>query len=104
MGMVRQWQEFFYESRYSHSYMDALPDFVKLAEAYGHVGMKIENPGDVEGALKEALKLKNRLVFMDFITDQAENVFPMIAAGKGQHEMHLSPMQAEVVEEEREMA
>ena len=104
MGMVRQWQEFFYESRYSHSYMDALPDFVKLAEAYGHVGMKIENPGDVEGALKEALKLKNRLVFMDFITDQAENVFPMIAAGKGQHEMHLSPMQAEAVEEEREMA
>ncbi len=104
MGMVRQWQEFFYESRYSHSYMDALPDFVKLAEAYGHVGMKIESPGDVEGALKEALKLKNRLVFMDFITDQAENVFPMIAAGKGQHEMHLSPMQAEAVEEEREMA
>ena len=93
MGMVRQWQEFFYESRYSHSYMDALPDFIKIAEAYGHVGMKIEKPGDVEGALKEALKLKNRLVFMDFITDQAENVYPMIAAGKGQHEMHLSPCQ-----------
>jgi len=91
MGMVRQWQEFFYESRYSHSYMDALPDFIKIAEAYGHVGMKIENPGDVEGALKEALKLKDRLVFMDFITDQSENVYPMIAAGKGQHEMHLSP-------------
>ena len=91
MGMVRQWQEFFYESRYSHSYMDALPDFNKIAEAYGHVGMKIENPGDVEGALKEALKLKDRLVFMDFITDQSENVYPMIAAGKGQHEMHLSP-------------
>ena len=93
MGMVRQWQEFFYESRYSHSYMDALPDFIKIAEAYGHVGMKIEKPGDVEGALKEALKLKNRLVFMDFITDQAENVYPMIAAGKGQHEMHISPCQ-----------
>ncbi len=91
MGMVRQWQEFFYQSRYSHSYMDALPDFVKLAESYGHVGMKIEKPGDVEGALKDALKLKDRLVFMDFITDQAENVYPMIAAGKGQHEMHLSP-------------
>jgi acetolactate synthase-1/2/3 large subunit len=91
MGMVRQWQEFFYESRYSHSYMDALPDFIKIAEAYGHVGMKIEKPGDVEGALKEALKLKDRLVFMDFITDQSENVYPMIAAGKGQHEMHLSP-------------
>ena len=90
MGMVRQWQEFFYESRYSHSYMDALPDFQKLAEAYGHVGMRIERPGDVEGALKEALKLKDRLVFMDFITDQAENVYPMIAAGKGHNEMHLS--------------
>ncbi len=94
MGMVRQWQEFFYESRYSHSYMDALPDFMKLAEAYGHVGMRIENPGDVEGAIKEALKLKDRLVFMDFITDQSENVYPMIAAGKGQNEMHLSPCQA----------
>lgn len=93
MGMVRQWQEFFYESRYSHSYMDALPDFVKLAEAYGHVGMRIDKPGDVEGALKEALKLKDRLVFMDFITDQTENVYPMVAAGKGQHEMHLSPCQ-----------
>ena len=90
MGMVRQWQEFFYQSRYSHSYMDALPDFVKLAEAYGHVGMRIEQPGDVEGALKEAIKLKDRLVFMDFITDQTENVYPMIAAGKGHHEMHLS--------------
>jgi acetolactate synthase-1/2/3 large subunit len=94
MGMVRQWQEFFYESRYSHSYMDALPDFMKLAEAYGHVGMRIENPGDVEGAIREALKLKDRLVFMDFITDQSENVYPMIAAGKGQNEMHLSPCQA----------
>ena len=103
MGMVRQWQEFFYESRYSHSYMDALPDFVKLAEAYGHVGMKIEKPGDVEGALKEALKLKDRLVFMDFITDQAENVYPMIAAGKGHHEMHLSPGQ-QGVDVERELA
>ncbi len=91
MGMVRQWQEFFYERRYSHSYMDALPDFVKLAEAFGHVGMRIENPADVEGALKEAFALKKRLVLMDFITDQSENVYPMIAAGKGQHEMHLAP-------------
>lgn len=89
MGMVRQWQEFFYDRRYSHSYVDALPDFVKLAEAYGHVGMRIESPSDVEGALRDALKLKDRLVFMDFITDQTENVYPMIAAGKGQHEMHL---------------
>ncbi len=90
MGMVRQWQEFFYDRRYSHSYMDALPDFVKLAESYGHIGMYIDKPADVEGALKEALKAK-RLVFMDFITDQAENVYPMVAAGKGHHEMHLYP-------------
>ncbi|MGD8484312.1 MAG: acetolactate synthase 3 large subunit [Thioalkalispiraceae bacterium] len=88
MGMVRQWQEFFYESRYSHSYIDALPDLVKLAEAYGHVGMRIEKPEDVEGALKEAFAMKDRLVFMDFITDQTENVYPMIAAGKGHNEMH----------------
>jgi len=86
--MVRQWQEFFYESRYSQSYVEALPDFVKLAEAYGHVGMLIEKPEDVEGALKEAFAMKDRLVFMDFITDQKENVYPMIAAGKGHHEMH----------------
>jgi acetolactate synthase-1/2/3 large subunit len=89
MGMVRQWQEFFYQGRYAMSYMDALPDFVKLAEAYGHVGMRIEKPGDVEGALKEAMKLKDRLVFMDFITDQGENVYPMIPAGAGQNEMIL---------------
>jgi len=90
MGMVRQWQEFFYGNRYAESYMDALPDFVKLAESYGHVGMKIEKPGDVEGALKEALKLKERLVFLDFITDQTENVFPMVPGGKGISEMILS--------------
>ncbi len=91
MGMVRQWQEFFYKGRYSHSYMDALPDFMKLAESFGHVGMKIEKPADVEPALKEALKLKDRLVFMDFITDQTENVYPMIEAGKAHNQMHLSP-------------
>jgi acetolactate synthase-1/2/3 large subunit len=95
MGMVRQWQEFFYDRRYSHSYMDALPDFVKLAEAFGHVGMRIEKPGDVEGALHEAFAMKNRLVLMDFITDQRENVYPMIAAGKGHHEMHLAPGSSE---------
>jgi acetolactate synthase-1/2/3 large subunit len=103
MGMVRQWQEFFYESRYSHSYMDALPDFIRIAEAYGHVGMRIENPGDVEGALKDALKMKDRLVFLDFITDQKENVYPMVAAGKGQHEMHLAPTQ-QGADIERELA
>jgi acetolactate synthase-1/2/3 large subunit len=89
MGMVRQWQEFFYDRRYSHSYMDALPDFGKLAEAYGHIGMRIEKPGDVEGALSEALNMKDRLVFLDFITDQTENVYPMIPAGAGLNEMIL---------------
>jgi acetolactate synthase I/II/III large subunit len=103
MGMVRQWQEFFYDRRYSHSYMDALPDFVKLAEAYGHVGMRIDKPADVEGALKEALKMKDRLVFMDFITDQTENVYPMVPAGKGLHEMQLKPCKA-VVPTDRELA
>jgi acetolactate synthase-1/2/3 large subunit len=92
MGMVRQWQEFFYDKRYSHSYVDALPDFVKLAESYGHVGMRIENPDDVKGALEEAFAIKDRLVFLDFMTDQSENVFPMVAAGKGHHEMLLSSM------------
>ncbi len=91
MGMVRQWQEFFYDRRYSHSYMDALPDFKKLAESFGHVGMTIEKPGDVDAALREGLGMKDRLVFMDFITDQTENVYPMIAAGSGHHEMHLAP-------------
>lgn len=87
MGMVRQWQEFNYNKRYSHSYVDALPDFVKLAEAYGHVGMLIERPSDVEPALKEAFAMKDRLVFMDFITDQSENVYPMIEAGKAHNVM-----------------
>ncbi len=91
MGMVRQWQEFFYDGRYSHSYVDALPDFVKLSESYGHVGMKIEKPEDLEGAMKEAFSMKDRLVFMDVIIDPTENVYPMIEAGKGHHEMQLSP-------------
>jgi acetolactate synthase-1/2/3 large subunit len=104
MGMVRQWQEFFYESRYSHSYLDALPDFVKLAEAYGHAGMRIEQPGDVEGALREALGAKDRLVFLDFVTDQTENVYPMIAQGKGHHEMHLAPECTVPQSAERELA
>ncbi len=91
MGMVRQWQEFFYESRYSHSYVDALPDFVKLAESFGHVGMRVEKPGDLEGAMREAFGMKDRFVFLDVVVDPTENVYPMIAAGKGHHEMHLSP-------------
>jgi len=89
LGMVRQWQEFFYGNRYSQSYLESLPDFVKLAEAYGHVGMQITRPQDVEGALREALAMKDRLVFMDFLTDKTENVYPMIPAGAGQNEMLL---------------
>jgi acetolactate synthase-1/2/3 large subunit len=89
LGMVRQWQELEYEKRYSHSYMEALPDFVKLAQAYGHVGMRIDRPEDVEPALKEAIALKDRTVFMDFRTDPSENVFPMVQAGKGINEMLL---------------
>jgi acetolactate synthase-1/2/3 large subunit len=89
MGMVRQWQEFFHGNRHAESYMDALPDFVRLAESYGHVGMRIEKPADVEGAMREAFAMKERLVFMDFITDQTENVFPMVPGGKGLSEMIL---------------
>lgn len=91
LGMVRQWQQIEYSKRYSHSYMHSLPDFVKLAEAYGHVGMLIEDPRDVEGALREARRLKDRTVFLDFRTDSTENVFPMVQAGKGITEMLLGP-------------
>jgi acetolactate synthase-1/2/3 large subunit len=88
--MVRQWQEIDYGSRYSESYVDALPDFVKLVESYGHIGMQIENPADVEPAIREAFtKYKDRLVFMNFITDQTENVWPMVKAGRGLTEMLL---------------
>ncbi len=89
MGMVRQWQEFFYEKRYAMSYFDALPDFVALAESYGHVGIKVEKPEDVRAALDEAFSLKDRLVFLDFITDREENVYPMIPTGAGLNEMIL---------------
>ncbi|HEX5684391.1 MAG TPA: acetolactate synthase 3 catalytic subunit [Ideonella sp.] len=89
LGMVRQWQELDYQGRYSHSYMDALPDFVKLAEAYGHVGIKIEKPSEVEPALKELIRLKDRTVFLDVRTDPTENVWPMVKAGKGISEMLL---------------
>jgi len=89
LGMVRQWQELTYNKRYSSSYMDSLPDFVKLAESYGHVGMRIEKKSDVEPALREAFKMKDRTVFMDFQTDPTENVWPMVQAGKGITEMLL---------------
>ena len=90
LGMVRQWQEFFYEKRYAMSYMDALPDFVKLAESYGHLGILVENEADLKPALIEALKQKDRTVFVDVITDQNENVFPMIPAGGAHCDMLLS--------------
>jgi acetolactate synthase-1/2/3 large subunit len=89
LGMVRQWQEFFYQGRYSMSYMEALPDFVKLAEAYGHVGMRIEKPSEVTSALREAMRIRDKAVFLDFVTDQNENVYPMIPAGAGLNEMIL---------------
>jgi acetolactate synthase-1/2/3 large subunit len=89
LGMVRQWQQIDYGGRYSHSYMDALPDFVKLAEAYGHIGLLVEKPSDVEGALREAIRLKDRTVFLDIRTDPTENVWPMVQAGKGISEMLL---------------
>jgi acetolactate synthase I/II/III large subunit len=89
MGMVRQWQEFFHGNRYAESYMNALPDFVKLAESYGHVGIRVDKPADVEPALKEAFARKKDLVFMDFQTDQTENVYPMVPGGKGLSEMIL---------------
>ena len=90
LGMVRQWQEFFYAKRYSMSYMDALPDFVKLSESYGHIGIRVEKPSDIKPALKEAFAKKERTVFLDFIIDHKENVFPMIPSGAGHHEMLLN--------------
>ncbi|OQX44728.1 MAG: acetolactate synthase 3 large subunit, partial [Candidatus Sedimenticola endophacoides] len=96
LGMVRQWQEFFYDGRYAHSYVDALPDFVKLAESYGHVGMRVDNPAELEDRMREAFAMKDRLVFLDVVIDPTENVYPMIEAGKGHHEMQLTP-QSELV-------
>ncbi len=90
LGMVRQWQEFFFQKRYCMSYFDSLPDFVKLAEAYGHSGIQVHKPSDVEPALREAFKQKDKTIFLDFITDPGENVYPMIPAGKGHHEMILA--------------
>lgn len=90
LGMVRQWQEFFFQKRYCMSYFDSLPDFIKLAEAYGHSGVQVTKPSDVEPALIEAFKQKDKTILLDFITDPTENVYPMIPAGKGHHEMILA--------------
>ena len=91
LGMVRQWQELYYSNRESETYFDSLPDFVKLAEAYGHIGIRVDKPADVEGAILEAIRQKDRLVFLDFITDKKQNVFPMVGNGKGLDEMVLPP-------------
>ena len=96
LGMVRQWQEFFYEKRYSHVYMDSLPDFVKLAEAYGHVGIRVDDPKDLHDAMKEAFALKDKTVFLDIMTDREANVYPMISSGKAHNEMDISPLQQKV--------
>ena len=89
--MVRQWQELYYGNRESETYFDSLPDFVKLAEAYGHIGIRVDKKSDVEGALLEAVKQKDRLVFIDFLTDKKQNVLPMVGNGKGLDEMVLPP-------------
>ena len=105
LGMVRQWQEFFYENRYSSSYMESLPDFVKLAESYGHVGIRIEDPKDLKAELERGFAMKDRLVFFDIVTDQTENVYPMIQAGKAHNEMHLSPHGGELPQDpQRELS
>ena len=105
LGMVRQWQEFFYENRYSSSYMESLPDFVKLAESYGHVGIRIEDPKDLQAELERGFAMKDRLVFFDIVTDQTENVYPMIQAGKAHNEMHLSPHGGELPQDpQRELS
>jgi acetolactate synthase-1/2/3 large subunit len=104
LGMVRQWQEFFYENRYSHSYMESLPDFVKLAESYGHVGIRIDDPSKLRSELERGFAMKNRLVFFDIVTDQTENVYPMIAQGKAHNDMHMSPYADLPQDPERELS
>jgi acetolactate synthase I/II/III large subunit len=90
MGMVRQWQELLYGERYSESYTEALPDFVKLAEAFGAVGLRAEKPGDVDGVIKEMLAVK-KPVIVDVRIDKTENCFPMIPSGSAHNEMLLGP-------------
>lgn len=97
LGMVRQWQELYYGNRESETYFDSLPDFVKLAEAYGHIGIRVGKKSDVEGALLEALNQKDRLVFLDFLTDKKQNVLPMVGNGKGLDEMVLPPHMRETL-------
>jgi acetolactate synthase-1/2/3 large subunit len=86
MGMVRQWQELLHGGRYAHSYSEALPDFVKLAEAYRGVGIRCEKPGDLDGAIREMIDVKKPVIF-DCVVDPAENCFPMIPSGRAHNEM-----------------
>ncbi|MGL5007485.1 MAG: acetolactate synthase 3 large subunit [Plesiomonas sp.] len=90
LGMVKQWQDMIYSGRHSHSYMESLPDFVKIAEAYGHVGIAIHTPEELEPKLAQALAIKNRLVFVDISVDETEHVYPMLVRGGAMNEMWLS--------------
>lgn len=90
LGMVKQWQDMQYDKRHSHSYMESLPDFVKLVEAYGHVGMRVDDFADLEAAMEECFALKDRLVFMDIYVDPNEHVYPMSIAGESMKDMILS--------------
>ncbi|MCG3846442.1 acetolactate synthase 3 large subunit [Photobacterium damselae] len=90
LGMVKQWQDMIYQGRHSHSYMDSVPDFAAIAEAYGHVGVRITDPKTLDIQLKEALALKDKLVFIDISVDETEHVYPMLVRGGAMNEMWLS--------------
>lgn len=90
LGMVKQWQDMIYQGRHSHSYMDSVPDFAAIAEAYGHVGIRIDKPEDLEAGLKKALDMKDRLVFVDINVDETEHVYPMQIKGESMDKMWLS--------------
>jgi acetolactate synthase-1/2/3 large subunit len=90
LGMVKQWQDMIYSGRHSHSYMDSVPNFAKIAEAYGHVGMNINHPDELESKLAEALAMKDKLVFVDISVDETEHVYPMLIRGGAMNEMWLS--------------
>ena len=95
LGMVKQWQDLIYSGRHSQTYMNSLPDFVKLAESYGHVGIKIAIPDELESKLQEAFSIKNKLVFVDINVDESEHVYPMQIRGGAMNEMILSKPQEE---------
>ena len=95
LGMVKQWQDLIYSGRHSQTYMNSLPDFVKLAESYGHVGIQISTPDELESKLQEAFSIKNKLVFVDINVDETEHVYPMQVRGGAMNEMILSKPQEE---------